>query len=76
MVFLQEPISETQPVAEIIRTVIIAALTILIALSIREFLITLMYYIMPEPQANRLVFQGFIAAFVIFLTIVIASIWK
>ncbi len=76
MVLLQEPVLETQPVAEILRVVIIGSLTILIALSIREFLITLMNYIMPEPQSNRLVFQGFIAAFVLLVTIIIASVWK
>ncbi len=76
MSFLQEPVLETAPVATIIKDVIIAALTILAALCMRETLLSLMNYIMPEPQANKLVFQCFLTAFVFLVTIIIASVWK
>lgn len=76
MSLIQEPIIEQKVVSQLVKEVIIGFLTIFVALSVKEFMVTLMHYILPNPGDHILVLQGFIAAFSLLITVILATVWQ
>ena len=70
-----ESVSAPVTVSNLLRTVILTAMSFLSALSLREFLIAATAAATPPGTKENLVFVAFIAMLVLLITLIIAVVW-
>jgi hypothetical protein len=76
MVLTQEQTIIINPVANIIKTTILAAFTFLTALAVRDVFIKTMEAVLPDKANEKLVFIYFYASLVTLFTVLLAYLWR
>ncbi len=60
----------------VVQDIILTVLTFGVAFSFREFLISLINYLMPGAEQHKIMFLAFITLVMLVLTLFLANYWK